>query len=986
LIAWFMQWFVPDPARGYGLMHPPGADAKYTKKRTPLTSELVLGALQGQTRRMEIKGKWSTVPVSIAVTPASIDHYATCAILDIDGGGIAAVERVLNRCAELGLWAFAQLGQSERHDGGHLYIPLSQLMPTSLLADLGNRLIAAVGAAGEAFPRGAQILRLPLMMHLHAPGGPRRFPVVLQDGRQIAADDPLRALAELQAVWSPNSPEAITACLAQLPQLARTVTTSPKHKSKVSPRSCDSVIDWYNDHHDVLTFLGHRGVAVTRRTVAVHCPWHDDRSPSLVLWQHSTGKTVCRCFSTQSHCPAAEQPYLDAFNLYCLDEHLSPAEAVQALVDAHQLGERREFRSAPGDRPPACTTQDALIQHFARLDAARQQLSAALDVAVRRRGVVTVINAQPGLGKTTLGAQLASTLHAQEQRVAIVVPRHNLTPEWTSQLTDAYVWRSRAELCTCYGHADLAALMALGYALGACKPGCPYQEQVALCTGKVTIFQHHHLHLQDGALLAGYDVILIDESVLDSLLVEASVAPDQLAALIQAVTERDASDPALGLLKALKRVGERHAHATEPLVGPALLAALAAELDEPLADALTAAAQSPWAIVHPRAPTRDHTHLPPAFFGRMLEALRHDVTRAPHEQNPLVEFGRLREKLRGWVWYERHGFLTALAKQARPPAVIMLDGSANELVLTQLCHPWPLDVLQIEVPLSPAFSLIQVPFGSSTRAMLRDSSRLENAVRLVAAICARHGVVLDGGVTYRAAHSHFADQFGGTWLYFGSLRGLNALERLRTLAIVASPTTPPDVIARKARALWADDAPIDVTAIRRSAGEFQYVDPRLEAINRLHGAEELRQAAYRCRPITCTAPTTLIVFSPWDLDSLGLAPTEVYTEVPHGNSAELQDAFAAYQRCRALSAQEAPSRSDESRQVTADDDVVLAGTANQGHNPDIVVGSTDATHDVRIIVRAVAGRLHANDPPEPSRHVIPSVDRYAAGIRPVAAQ
>jgi hypothetical protein len=55
LVVWYMEEFVPDPQGGYDLMNIPEADSKYTRKKSPLTTELIMQALDGgNTRRLKI--------------------------------------------------------------------------------------------------------------------------------------------------------------------------------------------------------------------------------------------------------------------------------------------------------------------------------------------------------------------------------------------------------------------------------------------------------------------------------------------------------------------------------------------------------------------------------------------------------------------------------------------------------------------------------------------------------------------------------------------------------------------------------------------------------------------------------------------------------------------------------------------------------------------------------------------------------------------
>ena len=887
-IDWYFNTFVPDPERGYAQMNPPGADAKYSRKHQPLTKELIGGGLGHETRRLKINGQWQTIALSIAVTPEHRDGWARAAMLDVDTGGTDGIYQVFTVCAQPGLWAFAQLGASDDHTGGHVYIPVNDPMPASLLEDLAARIQASAGVLGEAYPCGHD-LRLPLMPHLRAPDGPRRFPLLLQSGALIDASDAWAALDILRTHWQPNSAEQITRALASLP--ARSSTNPARlHKSKVNPQNTASVIHWYNDNYSAPDLLASLGVQGADRLHVVRCPWHDDRSPSLGIWRdHSTEHFRCRCFSRNSNCPAAAVPYLDSFNIFCMINGLTAADAVRALAEQHHLGQRRQFQATSVDPDLTTSIPDLLETHRQTLQEARTHLADALRTAAEQPGHITAIRATPGLGKTTVAAHRARALHTDGQTVAIAVPSHQIADEeWRTRIHDAFIWQARTKLCTCYPPDYLVAVTAKGYALPECVAGCPYLDQYEQRRGRITIYQHNHLHLNDGELLDGADLVIIDESPLGMLLAEHSIGQDALRRLGNRLAKETTPDPALPLLRALWRVAHTTRRHARSLRGPALRDALtqvlgAEQLEQAIADAGTSHTATRRRKADGITPA---DQLPPLFFGAMLDALQHDT---------LAWDGI------AWRWYERHSLLASRHGKTTAPAVIVLDGSADPLIAERLYAPWPVDVVQIDVPLSPTVRVVQCPITPSTRKIVQDPAQRDRLTRAIAGVCHHLDLVIDGGISYLDSESHFAQELGGNWLHYGGQRGRNDLKDARTLAIIASPTTPPDALERKAEALWQDDpTAIDCTWQHHGQGDWRAADARLEAMNRLHGAEELRQAAHRCRPILCDQPTTLLICSPWDCAALGLAPHTTITQLPYTTSHAAAQAHTAYQQARML--------------------------------------------------------------------------------------
>ena len=894
--AWLLSALIPPGVDSHGLMNPPGSSAgKYMVRRRPLTPKLIKGALDGATRRPEVDGRQRTCTVSLAGILRNANGEALAAAIDVDDGGQAAVNKVLEVCQRADLWAFASLSEGAEHSGGHVWIPFDRLTPAEDLLNLARRLQAAAGVRGEAWPTG-QLLRLPLQMHLHASGGPRRFQLLLQDGEVIDATDPWVALTKLQTEWRPNSPTQLADADRALPPLT-IERRQPLHKSKVNPASTAQVVTWFNAQVSIDDLLATIGLHVNRLG-AYHCPWHDDRDPSLVVWRHNrTGRLVCRCYSQHSGCPAADVPFLDSFNLAQLpgmDYHgLTDSEAVKAIAERYGLGRPREFRVTEhvAPTPPA---PDALQVHERAIQAARAQLAEDLTQAKDRRSTVTVLKATPGLGKTHAAADLANAAHAAGQTVNIAIGRLDHADEWTRRLDAPFVWKARARTCECQDRAALEEWTAKGYTLPRCEPWCPYERQKAERIGRQVIYQYPHLVIDDGRLLEGADLLIVDESPLDTLLQADQVEPGDVGRL--AATLGRLGDPGAALAVALSKTLNASYHA--PLDGGELVQALAQRVGDVRA-AVRAAQASPFGFgnPHPLAPDAEvkaPALLPRQWWGRFLQALAHDA--AHPNFNPLVGWGGDGEAWR-LTWYERGRLLGGRRLDA--PAIIVLDGSASEVVARQLYAPWPVEFVQIDAPPSPTVRVVQATAIASTRRAYDDASRVDAVARQVATVCNELDLTLDGGLCYLRAAPQLAARLGGTWLHYGGQRGTNVLENAKALAIVASPTARPDAVLRKAQALWCDAPRLEPASERVGVGAYRYADPRLQAVADLAGPEELRQAAHRARPILSTTPTTLLIFSPWDLTALSLPPSTTIAELPHGNAKGASEALARYQ-ARAL--------------------------------------------------------------------------------------
>lgn len=919
-IDWFMTYFIPDPGCGHALLNPPGAHKPRSRKRGELRQGLVTQALAGARRRLQVSGRWPYVPTSLAVVPAHRAGWARVAVIDLGAAEVETIAQLQRRCADLGLWTVAEIGTGATagpHTGSTLWVPMDTPQDVALLDHLAAALAQSPVSSPHQPPAPSpQARRLPLMLDLRAPGGPRRPPLLLPDGVWIDTADPWEALAALHAAWRPNTLATLAQTLVGLPRFPERPSPQATHRSKVRPGDLASVRRWWNQHHPLRAVLTAIAGGPVVDGPVVPCPLCGEREPSLVIWQTTTkgrplGYQVCRC--AQAGCPAAGGLFWDAFDLETWRRGLPPDEAAVRLVGEHRLGEMREFVLTSMVRHPQ--PNDLGVSHLEQINMARGELARSLAAAAGRRGQVTIIGATPGLGKTFAAAQLAQARHAGGEVVAIAAPSHALAEEWRGLLPRAMVFQPRVAICTCLEPGQLAAAEQ-GHPLPPCRPGCPYERQRRERAGRIVIYQHNHLWLQGGALLADADLVIVDESPLGAMLQTRQVRAGALGRLVRQLEAAGGRDPALPLLGALRAVGMRDMSGRESLRGQTLIEALAGILGggAAVATALADAHHSPLArpARQPPAPSAQ-----PQMLG-LLRALAHDL--ANPDGNILLAFAREGAGGWGWVWYEKHPLLERARGRERPPAVIVLDGSADQAVYAPLCAPWPVEVVPIAAPLAPSVTVVQCGVTASTRRILHDPAQLDRVIRAVALACLELEVRVDGGVSYKGAAPALEQAFGGTWLHYGGQRGANALKDTRVLALVASPTAPPDALERQAMALWQDGPPIDATWERMGSGAFRALDPRLEALNRLAGPEELRQAAHRCRPILSEHPTTLIVFSPWDLTGLGLPPHLVITELPHGRRRAVQEALGHYRAKHGLDgaggqpASDADERADEEEQ------------------------------------------------------------------------
>lgn len=888
LLDWYMKTFVASPDHGYALMNPPGHEAKYIRRNEPITAAMIKGALYGETRRTKAKKEWLTAQYSYAVVPQTASKAAQARViaLDIDHGGKEALAAVLGTCREFGVWAFAQVSESTQHKGGHIWIICDQWQPAPMLANIGARLALAAGVEAEVYPKNVEI-RLPLMPHLRAPRGTKRYPLIFQSGEIVDGSKPWPALAALHDQAQTTTTEQLTIMLEKLPPLPVGGGDRPRHASKVVGSSKLSVIGWFNANFSIQHMIENAGATIdSDRDRVICCPYHDDQTPSLGIFRHSENdKQVCGCFSQSSGCPVQitpEKPYFDAFDLYKLREKLSTSDAVKKLVTDHELGQKREFTAVENPQAqPIDPTIDPMIEHEKLITQARGQLVDQLLAASDRSGEVTIIRATPGLGKTHAAGELANKLQAQGKTVAICAPTLAVAEnEWLPRLKNGHVWRSKLDICTCEEKGYLQACIKFGFSYPRCKdPACPYATQKQKAHGKVIIYQHAHLALTE---FAQVDAIIVDESPMAALLPEHTLTNGVIAGFLR----RHPNDASAPLLQAMLAVARDLPESMTDVHGPDLVAAIEAQLDGwTIDDALSRAMRSKFNVDQP-APPQTLEAMAPQFLANLLTML--DTNRSA------LSFGRSAVAGKhAFVWHSRRIAALDAYNSLIKPSIIVLDGSAIESMARDLYSPWPTNFVDIDCPVSPMVQISQISCTSSTRHVVKDQARLESLARNVAMVANRLELVIDGGITYQAATSTMQRMLGGQWLHYGGQRGSNDLADASCIAVVCSPTTPPAALERKARALWPDV----LCTWQKQGGRGEYIadDPRLQSMNQTHALEELRQSVYRARPLTAQKPTNLLIFTPWDLQSINIEPNRTISEIPYHKSLEATNAAQIYQ-------------------------------------------------------------------------------------------
>jgi len=258
--------------------------------------------------------------------PAAVNGRAHMLPLDIDAGGIDAIQALIAEAARRKLWAFGQYcrrdGLAEADQRGYVWLPFDTLADAQRLQVLGAQLIAAASQPEWKIETRAfhAATRLPLARHTHT----RRFGDLMFADRLIAIDqDPAGALTELRDVYHENRSTALPDLPPPSPRSDSCTAGIPWHGAGVTITS-------YNQAHDIADLLQCYGARPSRWRGLYFCPFHGDEHASLSVYTQRDHQ-YCHCFSAHSDCPLATHRHNDAFNVYCIGEGLDAKAALRSL-------------------------------------------------------------------------------------------------------------------------------------------------------------------------------------------------------------------------------------------------------------------------------------------------------------------------------------------------------------------------------------------------------------------------------------------------------------------------------------------------------------------------------------------------------------------------------------------------------------------------------------------------------------------------------
>jgi hypothetical protein len=311
-VEFFRRAFLRHAPRRYAVMltldEARRLDQKYRQRRGLVTDTMIAHHLAGA--------------LTLAA-PAAVNGRAHLLPLDIDAGGIAAIQALIAESTRRSLWAFGQYcprqGLGDEDQRGYVWLPFDTITDKDQLQALGAQLITATRRPGWKVEARAihAATRLPLARHTHT----GYFGDLVIGDRIINIDqDPAGALAALCRVYKEN--ESVRLPEPPLPTPAR---------AQARLRGQGITIARFNTEQDLIPLLVRYGARrVHRHGQLFRCPFHDDHHASLSIYIRR-GQQYCHCFSAHSDCPLAQHRRNDAFNVYCIGEGIDAKAALRRL-------------------------------------------------------------------------------------------------------------------------------------------------------------------------------------------------------------------------------------------------------------------------------------------------------------------------------------------------------------------------------------------------------------------------------------------------------------------------------------------------------------------------------------------------------------------------------------------------------------------------------------------------------------------------------
>lgn len=483
------------------------------------------------------------------------------------------------------------------------------------------------------------------------------------------------------------------------------------------------------------------------------------------------------------------------------------------------------------------------------LEKTREKMEADLRIWVEQRSgfhpEVVVQRYSPGTGKNYIASKVL-----KGQKTLWLTSRTQELEKIKADLEgghDLQVIKSKAELCRHQN--QFGPYRAQGYfhrENEGCRrcpdlKTCPYHTQfdpshTLLMVSKFVatgIFQHFTNHPE---------VVIVDEDCLRDLLDKREVSADDLVQFQSYMKSKGLLTPEIKQLQTalIEMMGTQEAP-----TDPHWMITLCRIIEDPEALIQKVVDSPEMEVFREKAITESPRDLPPYPVLRLFEVLASELDRVGENSVLSVEKNKL-------VIRELHD-LSVFGNRS----VLVLDASADPLVYQKIFPGRKIEIWDCPVT-------IKAMIHQATDAPMGREGYLGNAKnrKLIVEFIKERAEGQVGIICHATYHKEFERAFPESVMgHYGAIRGSRDFEQCDCLFLVGGYFLNPDELRRQAELVFYEEEKISavqhvVTKTygmprdnRQIHGLHEYQDPRVRALADQSQAEEMRQAAYRIRPL-----------------------------------------------------------------------------------------------------------------------------------------
>ena len=505
------------------------------------------------------------------------------------------------------------------------------------------------------------------------------------------------------------------------------------------------------------------------------------------------------------------------------------------------------------------------------LEQAREQLKKDLEqrveTLIREKGVL-ILHDPPGVGKNKIASQVL-----KHRRMIVFTSQRSALDKFKDDLQGGLPYQeiqNKEELCL--HERDITRYRDRGYPhreQEVCGQRCTNHDQ---CPYWMQFDRDKSWILPNKYLLTGLlqrkhnspELVLIDENILGDLLETSKVSLNDLGVFTRFLQAQSLLSSALDqLLDATSRMMRD----TFAEADPNFMISLSRQVEESAGLIRAAAASPEYRAFQELIEQEPIDRLPPGHLATLLQVMAVEASRGSKNSRISVENGNI-------VIRQFHNL-----EQLRNYPVLVLDASAKREICERIFPDREIEMLTH--PVASQAEVIQITNAMLGKGQLNDTKVMDRVITFIR----RHAQGRVGIICNQRYRKIFEKKIPGALVrHYWAIRGTRNFEGCDTLFLVGGPYMKPKDKVKLAEALFYDEDKISQAnpkviknygmsrANQQIYGLYEFSDPRLQAMVDYLETEEMRQAAFRIRPLEGEKRIYVLSNLP-----IGLPPTKLIT-------------------------------------------------------------------------------------------------------------